>query len=285
MNHVSFSLFTACLTAAAMTVSAQQVQPQNPPVQTNATPQAKGEMSNAEIAKKLSNPVAHIINVPFQYNWDYGGGPKDDGQHHYLQVQPVIPFSLSEDWAVISRTVMYFENKHNFGYNGVSGLGDFTQTFFVSPVAKEKGTPIWGLGPVFLLPTATDDYLGSGKWGAGPSAVFVKELEHWTLGLLASHTWSFAGESDREYVSRSFLQPFVARHFPAAVTVTATSEYTYDWHDNEEIFPVNLMVAKVVRVGKMPINFSLGGRYYFDKPSGGPDWGARFMVTFVLPGF
>ncbi len=240
--------------------------------------------SNEEIAKKLSNPIAHIINVPFQMNWDYGGGVKDDGQRYYLQVNPVIPYVLNDDWAIVARTVMLFEERHNFGYGSKGGLGDFTQSLFLAPTPK-PGKLIWGAGPVVLMPTATDTHLGSGKWGAGPSVILVKELEKWTFGLLASHTWSFAGQSSRDYVSATFLQPFVARHLPGAVTVTATSEYTYDWHDHEQSFPLNLMLAKVVRIGKMPVSFSVGGRYYADKPSGGPDWGLRAMVTFVLPGF
>lgn len=242
------------------------------------------EKSNEQIAKELANPLANIINMPLQLNWDYGGGPNDDGQHYYLQVQPVIPVMLNEDWMMLSRTILLFENKHNFGYEAKTGMGDTTQTFFLAKAPKQKGGFLWGVGPALLIPTATEHELGAEKWGAGPSVIFVYEAEKWTFGLLANHIWSYAGDSDRNYVNKSFLQPFIARHLPDAWTITLTSEYTYDWHEDEEIFPLNLMAAKVVRFGKMPISFSLGGRYYADKPSGGPDWGLRAMVTLVLPG-
>ncbi|MDR2901960.1 MAG: hypothetical protein LBU87_02475 [Lactobacillales bacterium] len=244
--------------------------------------QTGGEKSNEQIAKDLSNPVANIINVPLQLNWDYGGGPKDKGQHYYLQIQPVIPFALNADWNLISRSILYVENKHNLGYESKTGLGDIQQTLFFSPKEKFMGM-LWGAGPVFLIPTATEKELGGEKWGAGPSGVLVKETEKWTLGLLASQTWSFAGEGSRDDISKLFLQPFFAYHFPKAVTATVTSEYTYDWHAHEGTIPLNFMVAKVEKIGKMPVNFSLGARYYVDKPSGGPDWGLRAMITLVFP--
>ncbi len=255
-----------------------------PPAQTNEYAKfTVAGLSDAQISKKLSNPIAHLISLPMQYNWDTGGGPKDDGQHHYVEIKPIIPLPINDDWVVLSRTLMYLEHKHNFGYGSKSGLGDLTQTFFLSPVSK-PGELRWGIGPEILMPTATDDHLGAGKWGAGPSVILVQELDQWTFGILASHTWSFAGDSHRDYVNSTLLQPFVVRHLPHAMSLTFMSEYTYDWHDNEELFPLNLTLGKVVRFGKLPVNFSLGGRYYLDKPSGGPDWGARFMVTFVLPG-
>ncbi len=246
---------------------------------------APHEASNEEISKALSNPVANIINVPFQMNWDYGAGPNGDGQDYYMKIQPVIPVQLTDDWRMLSRSIFIVESKYNMGFDGETGLGDWTQTFFISPVKKEGDHFVWGAGPVFLIPTATENHLGQKKWGIGPSVILVEELEDWTIGILANHIWDLWGDSDRNYVSQSFLQPFVARHFPHAIAVTLTSEYTYDWHEGDQYVPINLMVSKVFRIGKLPINVSLGGRYYIDKPTGGPDWGLRLMITFVLPSF
>lgn len=245
------------------------------------------EMSNEEVSRALANPVAPIINMPLQLNWDYGGGgSKDDAQHYYLQIQPVIPFRVNADWNVISRTIMLVENKHNFeGFDSRTGLGDLSQTVWVSPAKENVGGLLLGFGATVGIPTATEQELGSEKWEAGPSVILATETKNWTFGVLANHQWSFAGEGGRESVSKSFVQPFVARHLPDAWSMTLTSEYTYDWHQNEEVFPLNLMVAKVVRFGKMPVSFSVGGRYYVDKPSGGPDWGLRAMMTLVLPRF
>lgn len=240
-----------------------------------------------EIAKELSNPLAKIINLPLQQNWDYGAGADGNGQHYYLQIQPVLPVELNKDWMLLSRTILKLENEHNMGYNSATGLGDLSQTFWLAPNANWHG---WrgGFGAVFYIPTATSPELGAKQWGIGPSGTLIRQTEDWTYGLLASQTWSIAdvnGYADRPEMNVTFLQPFVAYHLPDAWTVTATSEYSYDWTAGEETFPVNLMVAKVVKIGKMPVSFSVGGRYYIDTPADGPEWGLRAMVTLVLPNF
>lgn len=245
------------------------------------------EKSNTDIAKDLSNPLAKIINMPLQQNWDYGAGPDGTGQHYYLQIQPVIPVELDSDWMLLSRTILKLENEHNMGLNTASGLGDLSQTLWLAPNADWHG---WrgGFGAVFYLPTATAAELGAKQWGVGPSGVVMRQTDKWTYGLLASQTWSVAnvgGYDDRPDMNVTFVQPFVAYQLPDAWTVTATSEYSYDWTAREETLPINLMLAKVIKIGKMPVSFSVGGRYYIDSPADGPEWGLRGMVTVVLPNF
>ena len=179
-----------------------------------------------ELAKQLSNPIASLISVPFQFNADFGLGPDGDGERYYLNVQPVVPISLSEDWNLISRTITPV-----IGQNDVFptdddqfGLGDITQSFFLSPVQPGPGGIIWGAGPVLLIPTATDDLLGSEKFGLGPTIVALKQSGPWTYGLLANHIWSVAGDDDRDDVSSTYMQPFLARSLGQGVTVNAAFE-------------------------------------------------------------
>ena len=148
---------------------------------------------------------------------------------------------------------------------------------------KKSGAPIWGLGPVFLLPTATDDLLGAEKWGVGPSLILVRQAHGWTYGALMSHTWSFAGEDDRDDLSSTFLQPFLAYQTKTHTTFTINSESAYDWTNEQWTVPLNAMVTQLVKIGKMPVSFQFGGRYYAEKASEGPDWGLRFTVTLVFP--
>jgi hypothetical protein len=238
----------------------------------------------AELAMKLQNPIASLISVPIQNNFDWGAGPDGDGFQYKVNVQPVVPFALSEDWNLVTRTILpivYQENVVNT--SSQAGLADTTESLFFSPSKPTKSGWIWGAGPALLFPTATDDLLGAEKWGAGPTAVVLRQENGWTYGALANHIWSYAGESGRANVNATFLQPFVSYTTKTFTSFTLNTETTYDWQGQQWTVPLNLMVQQLVKIGKQPIAFQLGGRYYADKPDGGPDWGLRFAVTFLFP--
>ena len=246
---------------------------------------ASAQESSADLAKKLSNPIASLISVPFQANYDSGYGP-NDGEKYYVNVQPVIPFTLNENWNVISRTILPIAWQDDIaGPSGDQfGLGDTVQSFFFSPKQPGAGGIIWGAGPVFLLPTATDDLLGGEKWGAGPTAVVLKQEGPWTVGALTNHIWSFAGDEDRNDVSSTFLQPFVSYTTKDAWTFTLNTESTYDWVGEEWSVPLNFTISKLVKIDKQPISLTAGVRYWAESPDNGPDgFGARLAVTFLFP--
>ncbi len=237
----------------------------------------------AELAKKLQNPIASLISVPIQNNFDFGAGPNNDGFQYKVNIQPVIPFALSEDWNLITRTILPVVYQENIiGTSSQAGLSDLTESLFFSPKKDFHGW-IWGAGPVLLFPTATDDLLGTEKWGAGPTAVVLKQEHGWTYGMLANQLWSYAGESGRADVNSTFLQPFVSYTTKTHTTFGLNTETTSDWTHEQWIVPLNLMASQLVKIGKMPVQFQVGGRYYADKPDGGPDWGLRFTVTFLFP--
>jgi len=247
-----------------------------------AKPQPGEDMG--ELAKKLNNPAASLISVPLQCNFDFGGGPNDDGFQYKLNVPPVIPFGLNEDWKIISRTIVpYIYQEDRIGTSSQSGLGDSTVTLWFSPEKEKPGAPLWGLGPILQLPTATDDLLGSEKWGAGPSALLLRQSHGWTVGALAQHLWSFAGESSRQDVSARFLQPFINYTTTKHTTFGFNTESTYDLENQQWTAPLNLFVTQLVKIGKLPVSFQFGGRYYAENPTGGPDWGLRFAMTLVFP--
>jgi hypothetical protein len=246
---------------------------------------ANAQESAADLAKKLSNPIASLISVPFQGNYDGGYGP-NDGSKYTINIQPVIPFTLNEDWNVISRTIVPIVWQHDIaGPSGDQfGLGDITQSLFFSPKEPTASGIIWGVGPVFLLPTATDDLLGGEKWGAGPTAVVLKQSGPWTYGALANHIWSFAGDDDRQDVNSTFLQPFISYTTPKAWTFALNTESTYNWETEDWSVPINFTVAKLVKVNKQPIQLMAGIRYWATSPDNGPDgFGARVAVTFLFP--
>jgi hypothetical protein len=238
----------------------------------------------AALAKATLNPIASLISVPLQNNFDWGGGPADDGFQYKLTVQPVIPISLSDDWNVISRTILPYVYQENIiGASSQSGLADTVQSLFFSPVKPAKGGWIWGAGPVLQIPTATDDLLGEEKWGAGPTAVVLKQEGKLTYGALVNHIWSFAGESGRADVNRTFLQPFVSYTTKTFTSFGLNTETSYDWEREQWTVPINAFVQQLLKVGKRPLSVQVGGRYYAEGPSGGPEWGLRFQLALLFP--
>ena len=237
------------------------------------------------LAEELANPLAALISVPFLGNYNGNVGHERDGSQWFVNIQPVVPIALGSDWHVISRTifpVMLNQDDLLPGVGSQSGLRDTTEGLYFSPDTVSGFT--WGIGPIFLLPTATDDLLGSGKWGAGPTGVVVWQGGGWSLGILANHIWSFAGDTDRADFDQTYLQPFIAYTTPQAWTFTLQSESTYDWKTGEWLAPVNFMVAKIVKFDEQPVSIVGGLRYWADSPDSGPHgFGARLGMTFLFP--
>lgn len=239
-----------------------------------------------ELAKKLANPVASLISLPFQFNYDSNLGVEDTGDRFLLNVQPVIPFSMSEDWNIISRTIFPVIHQDDIyaGAGSQFGMGDIVQSLFFSPKKPTASGLVWGVGPVFLLPSATDDLLGAKKWGLGPSVVALKQAGPWTIGGLANHIESVAGSDGRGDISATFIQPFFSYTTPTAWTYTLATESTYNWEAEQWSVPINGVVSKVVKVGPQLLSVGGGLRYWADSPeSGAEGLGFRFSVAFLFP--
>lgn len=241
---------------------------------------------SAELAKKALNPVAAMYSLPVQYNWDQKLGPDDDGKRSLTNVQPVLPFSLNEDWNLISRTILPFIDQHGLGAADKNGVGDITQSFFFSPKSPTESGWILGAGPVLLIPVGSDEVLSAEQWGAGPTAVALKQSNGWTRGVLANHIWSLEGSppDNKEKVNQTFLQPFFSYTTSSFTTWGINSESTYDWQAKEWSVPVNLTVTQLFKLGGQPLTVQAGPRYWLDSPESGPEgWGFRVALTLLFP--
>jgi hypothetical protein len=242
--------------------------------------------TNEQLAMQLSNPVAALISVPFQLNYEQNIGSARDGKRWVLNIQPVVPFDFNADWNIISRTILpvVWQDEVFPGAGRQSGTGDIVQSLFFSPKAPTAGGVIWGAGPVLLLSTGSNDLLTADKWGAGPTGVVIRQQGPWTAGALANHIWSFAGNSSRADVNATFLQPFLTYTTPTATTFSLNTESTYDWNDRQWRVPINAGVSQILRMGGQLVQVGTVARYWAASPDQGPHgWGLRFSFTLLFP--
>ena len=271
MTNRQTSAVSCALVIAALALPARALAQAAPPPDSQAT----------ALAKESQNPISSLITVPLQANWDFGLGDRD-ATGTLFNIQPVMPFALTKSTNVILRVIVPLMSQPGEEGTRVNGVGDVVATAFLSP--SKSGRLIWGAGPVFLLPTATNNALGSEKFGVGPSVVALTQPGPWTIGLLFNHIWSTSGASDREDVNTTFLQPFVNYNLGGGLALGAVMEATANWNADEHwTAPLVFTVSKLARLGTRPVNFVFGAGPTVASPAGGPNWRFRFMAVFLYP--
>ena len=249
-----------------------------------------GEDEAAELARAVQNPVADLISVPFQNNSNFNFGPQNRTQN-VLNIQPVIPVDLNDDWLLITRTIVPVVSQPAFrpGQDRENGLGDSVFTAFLSPKDNSRwlgGRWLWGVGPAALLPTSTDDRLGPGSWGVGPSAVLLTMRDRWVVGSLFSNVWSI-GHNDDNKVNAFTWQPFINYNLDDGWYLSTSPLVTANWEansDNRWTVPVGGGVGRVFRIGRQPVNASVQGYYNVENSDVfGPDWSLRLTWQFLFP--
>lgn len=237
------------------------------------------------LAKAAQNPVANLISVPFQDNINFNVGPLEKTQN-VLNIQPVIPVSLSPKWNLITRTILPVISQPAFveGEDRTNGIGDLQFTAFLSP-ANAEGL-IWGAGAIVQAPTATND-LGNDHWGLGPSAVVLR-LEKgnpWVYGVLVNNLWSVGGGSGPSY-NNLLVQPFLNYNFKGGLYLSASPIITANWEANEDdrwTVPLGGGIGKIVHLGRLPLNLQTQVFHNVVSPRDGPDWTWRLQVQLMFP--
>ena len=238
-----------------------------------------------ELAQAAQNPVANMISLPLQNNTNFGIGPGDDTQN-ILNIQPVVPIGLGDDWNLITRTIapVIYQPEIVDGTGSEFGLGDINATLFFSPA--KPGKLIWGVGPVFSFPTATDDVLGTDKWSAGPSAIALTIQGPWVIGGLVSNLWSFAGDGDRADVNQLLFQYFINYNMADGWYLSSAPIITANWEadsGNQWTVPFGGGFGKIFKIGKQPMNAQVQAFYNVEAPDNGPDWSLRLQLQFLFP--
>ena len=248
---------------------------------------ARAELSAEELAKLAQNPVGNLISVPFQNNTNLNFGP-EKGTQNVLNIQPVIPISINEDWNIITRTIIpvIWMPSMGPGIDSTSGVGDTVFTAFLSPA--NPGHWIWGAGPVVQIPTNSNSELGNKNWGLGPSVV-VLHLDHgspWVYGALVNNVWSLTSNKEGGSYNNGLIQPFVNYNFPHGLYLTSAPVLTVNWDaDSSQRWTVPLGggVGKIFHFGKLPVNTQISAYYNVVKPDFGPNWQLRAQVQFMFP--
>jgi len=241
------------------------------------------ETSADELAKKSQNPVGDLITVPFQYNINFDSGPYKRTFNN-LNIQPVIPMKISDKWNMINRLIVPISSIPIGKHDRKDGFGDITYTAFFSP--RKESKLIWGAGPVFMIPTASDETLGSGKWGTGPSVVALTMKGPWVTGAITSNIWSVGGDPSRESINQFLIQPFVNYNMPKGWYFSFSPIITANWNKTGKdrwTVPLGAGVGKVFSIGHQPLNVSVGAYKNVVKPNNAPDWQLRFQINFLFP--
>ena len=250
----------------------------------SATAATAQEQETEALAKAAQNPVADLISLPIQNNTSFGLGPNERTQN-VTNIQPVVPFRISDRWTLITRTVVPIISQPDLSAESGStfGLGDINASLFLSPA--NAGGLIWGIGPIISLPTATDAALGSDKWGIGPSLILLTMPGHWVVGVLVNNIWSVAGNDDRADVNQLLVQYFVNYNLANGWYLTSAPINTVNWELDEDkaTIPLGGGVGRVFRLGRQPVNAQVQAFYLAAKPANGPDWSLRLQFQMLFP--
>lgn len=212
------------------------------------------DAQTADLQRKTQNPVNDLISLPFQNNTNFDFGP-DNEEQNILNIQPVLPVRLNQEWNLISRTIVPLIQMPELiqGKGDTFGLGDIFQSIFLSPA--QSGSLIWGISPAFQFPTATDDILGQDKWCAGPAAFMLNIKGPMVFGVLANNVWSFASadNTDKPWVNQMLLQPFFNYNFPKGWYLTSSPIIAANWkedHNERWVVPVGGGGGKIFKIGR-----------------------------------
>lgn len=238
------------------------------------------------LAKAAQNPIANMVSLPFQNNTTLNAGPEKQTQN-VLNIQPVIPVEINDDWNLITRTIVPVISQPSFfaGQDRVDGVGDTQVELFLSPA--KPGKLIWGVGPILQLPTNSNEALGTKKWGVGPAAVLLASEGHWLYGVVANNIWSFAGPGNAAPINQMLIQPFINYNFPEGWYATTSPDITANWkasHNDRWTVPLGGGFGKIFKIGGQAVNGQVQAFYNVVSPDNiGGNWTLRAQLQLLFP--
>ena len=253
-----------------------------------AAPLANAAMTPEELAKLAQNPIGNMVSVPFQNNTNFNVGPQD-GTQNILNIQPVIPFEVNDDWNLITRWIfpLIWQPGFSPGEGTTFGLGDMQTSAFLSPSKPTASGVIWGAGAIVQAPTDTQE-LGNKNWGLGPTAVVLR-IQHgdpWMYGVLVNNVFSLSSSQRGGSYSNFLMQPFLSYNFPGGTYIASSPVVTANWKADsgqQWTVPLGLNLGHIFHLGKLPVNTQIDAYYNVVHPDEGANWQLRLQVQFMFP--
>jgi hypothetical protein len=291
LAFLSVFLFSVTITAFAQDPNPnfkEELDQETPQQQKQEAEKPDTKASAGDLAKATQNPVASLISVPVSNVTDFNIGPFDRDRNTVIQVQPVIPISLGQNWNLITRTIgaLVFQPDVTQPHQGTFGINDINPSFFLSPA--NPGKLIWGAGPTFLIPTASDNVLGTGKFSIGPAIVALVQPGKWTLGVLVNNLWSVAGSGSRPNVNSMTLQYFINYNLKKGYYITLQPIVSANWNapsGNIWLVPFGGGIGRILRLGFQPVNVTVQAYGNVQRPNNlpSPTWQLKFQIAFLYP--
>jgi hypothetical protein len=291
LAFLSVFLFSVTVTAFAQDPNPnfkEELDQETPQQQKQEAEKPDTKASAGDLAKATQNPVASLISVPVSNVTDFNIGPFDRDRNTVIQVQPVIPISLGQNWNLITRTIgaFVFQPDVTQPQQGTFGINDINPSFFLSPA--NPGKLIWGAGPTFLIPTASDNVLGTGKFCIGPAIVALVQPGKWTLGVLVNNLWSVAGSGSRPDVNSMTLQYFINYNLKKGYYITLQPIISANWNAPSGdiwLVPFGGGIGRIMRLGFQPVNVTVQTYGNVKRPDNfpSPTWQLKFQIAFLYP--
>jgi hypothetical protein len=246
------------------------------------------QASVADLARASENLESSLIKV-VTYNYsDFDIGPYHRTGNTVLEFLPSIPIRLSENWKIDTITVgtVAYQPDVLQPSHGTFGFRDLNPVIHLSPVKPHAVS--WGIGPTFILPTASDDVLGDKKFCIGPTAIATVQPGNWTIGAVVLNNWSVAGSSTRSSQNYMILQYFLDYNLRKGWFLASEPVLLANWRasrGNVWRVPVGGGVGRVIRLGSQPMTVGVQAFGYAKRPDFPPiqKWQLKFMVSLLFP--
>jgi hypothetical protein len=237
--------------------------------------------TQSNLVKQANAPISSIFQIRLQDTY-VPRFTDVDGQGNTLSVAMTMPLPKYRLLPLPQLSIMALPAAVTLP-NGMTGLGDLR--FLDIAVLDAGHGVIWGVGPTFVFPTASERTTGQGKFQVGPAAAIAYAPARWLVGVLAEDLLSFAGADDRPDVHALVLQPFVTYQLGRGWFLRSQPRFVFDWENGTRLLPLDVGAGRVFRIGGQNVSCFVAPSWFRTVNGAGPRYGITFGVSLLYPNF